>query len=170
MLRQAGRGGETVLIVIARAVILALAVLAATSVRADTAPCAPETITIRADDGVAEFAVEIADTSASRAKGLMFREEMPADAGMLFVYDDADQVAFWMKNTPLSLDIIFFNRHGVICSITEAATPFSTDRIPSGCAAQTVLELNAGVAAARGLKRGAPARHPAIMDPVWACE
>ncbi|MFV0474840.1 MAG: DUF192 domain-containing protein [Pikeienuella sp.] len=121
-------------------------------------------------EGVSAFVIEIADTPEERARGLMYREEMARDAGMLFIYDAAERMAFWMKNTPLSLDIIFFNRRGVICSIAEATTPFSTDEIPSGCAAQVVLELNAGEAAARGLKRGAPARHPAILDPVWPCE
>lgn len=168
MPRETGHGAGAVLIV--RAAFLAVVALIAASTPAGAAPCAPDRIEVRAGDGVAEFSVEIADTAATRAKGLMFREEMAPDAGMFFVYDEASRIAFWMKNTPLPLDIIFFNRHGVICSIKEAATPYSTDLIPSGCAAQTVLELNAGVAAARGLKRGAPARHPAIMDPVWACE
>lgn len=100
----------------------------------------------------------------------MFRESMADDAGMLFVYPEAHQMAFWMKNTPMSLDIIFLNKHGVVCSIAEATTPYSTDIIPSGCAAQTVLEVKAGIAAASGVKRGAVARHPAIVEPSWACE
>ncbi len=100
----------------------------------------------------------------------MHREEMAADAGMLFVYPAAAQVTFWMKDTPLSLDMIFINRRGVVCSIVSGTTPFSTEHIPSGCTAQTVLEVNAGEAAARGIKRGAPARHPAIEAPVWPCD
>lgn len=136
------------------------------------AECRADRIEIRGDGGAGDvvFDIEIADTAAARARGLMYREEMARDAGMLFVYPAAAQIAFWMKNTPLSLDIIFFNRRGQICNIAEATTPFSTDTIPSGCAAQTVLEVNAGEAAARGLKRGAVARHPAIADPVWPCE
>lgn len=135
-----------------------------------SAPCASDLIEIQTDAGTAAFEVEVADDAESRALGLMFREEMAADAGMVFVYPQAEEVAFWMKNTPLPLDIIFITRRGVICSIAEATTPYSTKNIPSRCAAQVVLEVNAGQAAARGVKRGAVARHPAIQDPVWACE
>lgn len=134
------------------------------------ATCAPDRIDFQTSGGVAAFAVEVVDDEQSRARGLMFREEMADDAGMLFVYPSAREVAFWMKNTPLSLDIVFLNRRGVICSIAEATTPHSLETIPSRCAAQTVLEVKAGIAAAAGLKRGAPARHPAIEAPVWACE
>lgn len=134
------------------------------------AECARDQIEFQTASGPAAFSIEVVDTEESRARGLMFREEMAADAGMLFVYPYAAQVGFWMKNTPLSLDIIFLNKKGVVCSIAEGTTPFSTDHIPSGCAAQTVLEVNAGQAAARGIKRGAPARHPDIEAPVWSCE
>ncbi|MEX2517842.1 MAG: DUF192 domain-containing protein [Paracoccaceae bacterium] len=127
-------------------------------------------IDIQTAAGGTAFEVEVADNAETRASGLMFREEMASDAGMVFVYPQAGEVAFWMKNTPLSLDIIFISRRGVICSIAEATTPYSTDNIPSRCAAQIVLEVNAGQAAAQGVKRGAAVRHPAILDPVWACE
>lgn len=100
----------------------------------------------------------------------MFREEMPLNRGMVFVYRERAQLSFWMKNTPLPLDIIYMNHRGVICSIAAGTTPFSTDPIPSRCAAQTVLEVNAGQAKAQGVVVGAPARHPAVKDPVWPCE
>lgn len=134
------------------------------------ADCAADRIEFRLPDGVASFSVEVADDPAERAQGLMHRTEMADDHGMLFVYREAQQVAFWMKNTPLSLDIIFLNRKGLICSIAAGTTPYSLDNIPSRCAAQTVLEVKAGIAKQAGLKIGAAARHPAIAAPAWACD
>lgn len=149
----------------------ALAVfLASASAAAAEGACAPDRIEIRTDDGVVSYAVEVADDEAERARGLMFRERMAPDAGMIFVYPTAQPLAFWMKNTPLPLDIVFISRRGVVCSIAEETTPFSEAAIPSGCAAQIALEVNAGQAAEQGIRRGAAVRHPAILDPVWACE
>ena len=65
------------------------------------------------------FDVEIANTPAKRAKGLMYREFLGTKSGMLFMYDKPGQLNFWMKNTPLSLDIIFFDKKGLIRSIFE---------------------------------------------------
>lgn len=135
-----------------------------------SAACAPDRIDIRTVDGLRSYQIEIADTTEERAQGLMFREEMAQDHGMLFVYPSAREVAFWMKNTPLPLDIIYINQRGVICSIAANTPPFSETAIPSNCAAQTVLEVNAGEAAASGLRIGAPVRHPAVANPVWTCE
>lgn len=132
--------------------------------------CEDNLIDIRTSDGFSTYSVEIADDAAERAQGLMFREEMAPDHGMLFVYPSGRPVAFWMKNTPLPLDIIYINERGVICGIVPNTTPYSEESIPSGCAAQTVLELNAGEAEAAGLRIGAPVRHPAVLRPVWACE
>lgn len=148
--------------------VLLLGLLAA-SPAADAA-CSPDRIEFQTEAGVVAFGVEVVDTPESRARGLMFRTEMAADRGMFFVFDRAAQRAFWMKDTPLPLDILFLNRRGVVCSIAVATTPYSLDQIPSRCAAQTVLEVNAGVAAATGVKVGAPARHPAIEAPAWACD
>lgn len=136
---------------------------------ADADICAPDHIEIQTDAGVHSYRIEVADTYDSRAQGLMHRTDLAPDQGMLFVYERASQVAFWMKNTPLPLDIIFINRRGVVCSIAADTTPYSLENIPSKCAAQTVLEVNAGQAAADGVRVGAPVRHPAIAKPVWAC-
>ena len=131
--------------------------------------CAVDRIDFQTADGVRSYRVEVVDTYETRARGLMHRTDLDADQGMLFVYDNAGQVAFWMKDTPLPLDIVFLNRRGLVCSIAANTTPFSLEHIPSGCAAQTVLEVNAGRAAADGLRVGTPARHPAIGNPVWRC-
>ena len=132
--------------------------------------CSDNTIDLRTGAGVKTYTIEIADTTAERAQGLMFREEMARDHGMYFVYPTGRPVAFWMKNTPLPLDIIYINERGIICSIAANTTPFSEEALPSRCAAQTVLELNAGEAKAAGIRVGAPVRHSAVANPAWSCE
>lgn len=133
-------------------------------------PCIPNQVDVMTGGGPVTFAVEVADDDATRARGLMERTDLGPDEGMLFVYPFAGEVSFWMKNTPLPLDIVFINRRGVICSIAANTTPYSEELIPSLCAAQTVLEVNAGVASARGLRIGAAVRHPAVEAPVWRCD
>ncbi len=132
--------------------------------------CTDEQIDIRTGAGVSTYSIEIADDAAERAQGLMFRETMPRDHGMYFVYPTGRPVAFWMKNTPLPLDIIYINERGIVCSIAADTTPYSEEALPSGCAAQTVLELNGGEAKAAGIRVGAPVRHPAVARPAWKCE
>lgn len=106
------------------------------------------------DSGTHRFTVEIADDPIERARGLMFREEMARDHGMLFDFAGEDHRAFWMMNTPLPLDIIFIRGDGTVDSIAADTTPFSTDSIPSDGPARFVLEVNAGVAADIGLAPG----------------
>ena len=132
--------------------------------------CTDEQIDIRTGAGGSTYSIEIADDAAERAQGLMFRETMPRDHGMYFVYPTGRPVAFWMKNTPLPLDIIYINERGIVCSIAADTTPYSEEALPSGCAAQTVLELNGGEAKAAGIRVGAPVRHPAVARPAWKCE
>lgn len=92
-----------------------------------------------------DFDVELALTPAQQAQGLMHREEMAADAGMLFVFPRARPASFWMKNTILPLDIIFIGPDGAILNIAKRTTPMSTESVPSDGEAKAVLELNAGV-------------------------
>ena len=136
----------------------------------EAAACTADAVVFRTSAGDVSFSAEVADDEATRAQGLMWREEMAADHGMLFVYPTARPVTFWMKNTPLPLDIIFVNGRGVVCGIAKDTTPFSEDFIPSRCAAQTVFEVNAGEAEAQGVSVGAVMRHPAVRDPLWSCE
>jgi len=104
--------------------------------------------------GPHHFQVEIAADDASREKGLMFRKFLPADRGMLFEFDKEQTLTFWMKNTPLSLDLVFIDGHGAVVNVKEDAEPMSETTIPSAGPSKAVLELNAGVAAAIGLKPG----------------
>jgi len=100
------------------------------------------------------FTVEIADTVAARSRGLMFRDSMAPDHGMLFDFGTDQDVAFWMKNTILSLDMVFIRGDGTVVSIAPATTPFSLEPVPSAAPARFVLEVIAGTAARIGLKPG----------------
>ena len=124
----------------------------------------------RADGVQLWFDVELALTAPARRQGLMGRERLAPWRGMWFDFGRASLVTMWMKNTPLPLDIIYINERGIVCSIAADTTPYSEEALPSGCAAQTVLELNAGEAQAAGIRVGAPVRHPAVARPAWKCE
>ena len=90
------------------------------------------------------FNVEIADTEDTRIKGLMWRENIPFGTGMFFVWEREAYRNFWMKNTPSSLDIIFFDKNGNFINVHENTIPFSLDNIPSLKPSKYVLELIAG--------------------------
>ena len=108
------------------------------------------------------FRIEIAVTPAQRAQGLMFRTELAPNAGMLFIYESEGQVAMWMKNTFVSLDMLFISRRGEILRIAERTVPHSTATIPSGQPAKGVLEVPAGTAARLGIAPGDRVLHPAF--------
>ena len=93
-----------------------------------------------------EFQVEVADEAEERRVGLMNREKMARDQGMLFAFTRPDIIRMWMKNTVLPLDMIFANGDGKIVHIHKNAVPFSTAEINSRRRALYVLEVNAGVA------------------------
>ena len=101
-----------------------------------------------------KFVVEIADDSAERSKGLMYREKLADKAGMLFIYPKEQPVDFWMKNTPLSLDIVYVRGDGTIARIAADTTPLSEDLIPSGEPIKAVLEVKAGTMRALGIVAG----------------
>jgi len=103
---------------------------------------------------ILSLVVEIADTSAGRAQGLMFRERLTDSDGMLFIWPDRAVRQFWMKNTPLSLDILFFDGDGVLIHIEESATPYSEQLISSLMPTRYVLELVAGDAERRQIALG----------------
>ncbi len=100
------------------------------------------------------FNVEVAATPLEQAKGLMFRTEMGPDEGMIFPRSDNAQASFWMKNTPLPLDIIFIGPDGRISNIAANTVPYSLDSVSSVGVASGVLELNAGRAAELGIAAG----------------
>ncbi len=98
--------------------------------------------------------VEIASTPEKRRYGLMYRKDMPEDHGMLFLFPRDTPQSFWMKNTVLSLDIVYINSARTIVHIAAHTTPFSETPIPSGQPAQFVLEVNAGFCERHGIVSG----------------
>ena len=124
---------------------------------ADVAPVVLETAS-----GPHSFSVEIADTTATRTRGLMFRRQMAPDRGMLFDFKRPELLSFWMKNTYISLDMVFIAGNGRVNFIARETTPESTDLISPPDRARFVLEVVAGTADRIGLKVGDRARHPLI--------
>ncbi len=98
--------------------------------------------------------VEIADTDPERMQGLMFRKSLPADHGMLFVFEEDTQNPFWMKNTPVALDIIFIDVRHQIVSLQENTTPFSEKLLHPTGSYRFVLEVNAGFAKKHQIQQG----------------
>lgn len=115
--------------------------------------------------GGKHYSVEVAHTDAQRERGLMFRDELAPDRGMLFVHDRQEPQAYWMKNTRIPLDILYFDNARKLvsqqrdvppCSLGDACPPY-----PSEAPARYVLELSAGEAAKLGLRNGMTLR----LDP-----
>jgi len=105
------------------------------------------------------FTVEFADTDERRTYGLMFRDSMPADHGMIFDFKVDRGVAMWMKNTRIPLDMLFIDREGKVVNIRERAVPHDETSIVSDGPVRSVLELNGGTVSRLGLKPGDRVRH-----------
>ncbi|WP_207478597.1 DUF192 domain-containing protein [Arenibaculum pallidiluteum] len=122
-----------------------------------------EPLTIEtAAGGRYRFNVEMAQTPAQMAQGLMFRKELAPDSGMLFVHP-ADQIAsMWMKNTFIPLDMVFISSDGRVADIRERATPHSLETISSSVPVRAVLELAGGIVSRLGIRRGDKVLHPAF--------
>jgi uncharacterized membrane protein (UPF0127 family) len=108
------------------------------------------------------FQVEVMKTPEGRAKGLMFRQHMAEDRGMLFDFEREEPVAMWMRNTYIPLDMLFIKANGVVHRVHERAQPLDETTIPAGAPVRFVLELNAGVAAKLGIKAGDRVKHGLI--------
>lgn len=136
------------------AAVVALAVLAGCSPGQENSGLPTTQITIDTAHGPVKFNVEVASDDASRAKGLMFRTELAPDAGMLFDFHKEGYRTFWMKNTPLPLDMIFIKGDGTISTIAENTIPYSEDAVPSSEPVRAVLEINGGRSRALGIEAG----------------
>ena len=119
-----------------------------------------QTLTIAGRSGVHDFTVELAVTPKDTARGLMFRRELPEGHGMLFDFRREQETAFWMKNTYISLDMIFIRGDGRILRIAENTQPLSERLVPSGGRVRAVLEVIAGTAKKLGLAPGDRVAHP----------
>lgn len=113
-----------------------------------------QTLEIASKSGVHVFAVEIADNDADRAKGLMYRKELPEGRGMLFDFHSEQDVSFWMENTYIPLDMLFIRGDGTILRIAENTEPLSTRIIPSNGPVRAVLEIIGGSSRKLGIAAG----------------
>jgi uncharacterized protein len=114
------------------------------------------------DARIHKFEMWIADDEPRRARGLMFVTKMADDQGMLFIYPQPQLVAMWMKNTHISLDMLFVSVDGRVERVVENTTPMSTKTIESGKPVLAVIELNAGTAQRFNIRAGAQVIHPAF--------
>ena len=145
---------------VAGGVFLALAL--ALSASPLLARCGPDIVTVEGDFGTVRFTVEVADEPEERSRGLMFVEEMGRFEGMLFIYERPQRASFWMRNTLISLDMLFAGADGTVTRIHRDAVPLDETPIPGGNEVQYVLEINGGMAARLGIEEGAIMQHPAI--------
>ena len=122
-------------------------------------------LTIAAADDRFEFQVEMAVSPAQRSQGLMFRESLEEDRGMLFDFGQPQQATMWMRNTYVPLDMLFIDEHGRITQIAADAQPLSDAVIASRERVRAVLELRGGVSAKLGIKPGDRVIHPLFDAP-----
>ena len=148
-----------------RSVLLITLALLALPLAASRAPAAEQgTLEIATKSGVRTFSVELAVTDEERAKGLMFRKEVPEGYGMLFDFKQDQMVTMWMKNTYVSLDMIFIKNDGRIARIAENTKVLSEDIIPSGQPVRAVLEVVGGTARKYGIAAGDKVAYPGIFS------
>jgi uncharacterized protein len=139
------------------AVLLALGVSACHSAAVGgNEAVAPATVplTVHSSSGKHRFRVEVARTADEQAKGLMFRESMAPDAGMIFPMVPPRDASFWMKNTLIPLDMIFIRADGTIARIEPNTVPHSLEPVASGEPVAAVFEIAGGRAAELGIAEG----------------
>jgi uncharacterized membrane protein (UPF0127 family) len=154
--RSVGPRREWTRLRIVAAAIVALCALQGASAQAASI----QPLEIVTKSGVHVFSVEMATTEEEKTTGLMYRKELADGKGMLFDFSPEQQVSMWMKNTYISLDMIFIRADGRILRIAENTEPQSTKIIPSGGLAKGVLEVIAGTAQKYGIAPGDRVGHP----------
>lgn len=117
-------------------------------------------VEVVSETGVHRFTVEIADEPAEQRRGLMYRQSLPEDAGMLFLYEEAEILSYYMRNTYIPLDIIYIDTEGRIVSIARETEPLSERSLFSAAPAIAVLEVNGGLSDQLGFGEGDLVRHP----------
>jgi uncharacterized membrane protein (UPF0127 family) len=138
-----------------RAPAALLGALLAVSCASRNSSSAPSRVVVETSSGERpSVAVEVARTDPERRKGLMHREKLAPDAGMLFLFEESSEHGFWMLNTLIPLDMIFIGEDGRIVGIVERAQPRSTVMRSVGAPSRYVLEVNGGWARAHGVKAG----------------
>jgi uncharacterized protein len=145
-------------------IVVMMKTIAALTMVLVLAACADNTkATLVTANGNFVFNIELAQTSEERAQGLMFRQTLAKDAGMLFDFGEEREVAFWMRNTFIPLDMIFIAADGEIKSIHENARPQDPTSIPSGFPVRFVLEIPGGRSREIGLAVGDRLEHPLVQ-------
>lgn len=124
-------------------------------------PVHPAPLIAQTSGGDRAITIEVADEEHERSAGLMFRQNMDDDHGMLFVFQRTGDVGFWMRNTPMPLDLVFIGEDGIVRGI-EPGEPFSEASISPGVPVRFVLELKSGIAQKTGIAEGDRIRHPEI--------
>lgn len=143
-----------------RAALLALCLVLAAPAGGGEMAFARSELWIESGGARHRFRVELAETPAQHARGLMFRADLAPDAGMLFDYGAPRHVSMWMKNTLVPLDMLFIAADGEIVRIARWTTPLSLEPVPSLAPVAGVLELRGGTADRLGLRAGDRAVHP----------
>lgn len=132
--------------------------------------CDEGLLSLSGDFGEAQFSIDVADDPAEQARGLMFVESMASTQGMLFVYPRPQSVSFWMRNTLIPLDMLFFDETGTLKHIHSMAQPLDETPIFGGDGIQFVLEVNGGIAERFGIAVGDVMQHPSVSDAaIWPC-
>ena len=145
----------------AAAIVLAIAVIGA-----PLAACSDDGhAVLHTSKGNFAFNIEIADTEQSRDRGLMFRQSLAPDAGMLFDFFDDQPVEFWMVNTFIPLDMVFIASNGIVKTVHANARPQDPTPIPSGVPVEFVLEIPGGRAAEIGLAPGDTLEQSRVKKP-----
>jgi uncharacterized protein len=136
------------------ALVLGLVPLAACS--------SDDRLVIQTATGSYPFSIEVVDTPAERQKGLMFRQSLDKNAGMLFDFQREQDTSFWMQNTFIPLDMLFISADGIIKTVHVNAKPQDTTSISSEVPVQFVLEIPGGRSVEIGVKPGDRIEHPRI--------
>lgn len=137
--------------------------VAAVLISLPIAACSDDSrLVIQSESGEHVFNVELVDTAESRARGLMYVQELAPDAGMLFDFKAERPVSFWMRNTFIPLDMIFITADGVVKNIHVNARPHDETSIPSDGPVQYVLEIPGGRSVELGIEAGDSVEHARI--------
>jgi len=129
-----------------------------------TACAADDKLVIESRNGSHPFTVEVVDTPETRAKGLMYREALAPDAGMLFDFKETREVSFWMSNTLIPLDMVFITAEGLVANVHANARPLDLTSIPSEGPVMFVLEIPGGRARELGITAGDRVVHDRIKN------
>ena len=150
------------------ALALALVVVHVAETQALAASCQNDRALFQGRDQAIDIAVEIADDPSKRARGLMYRRDLPPGQGMLFVYEHPQPVSFWMRNTLIPLDMVFIDARGEVRHVHPMARPLDETPIPGAVAGDPaperlmVLEVPGGDAARLGITPGMVLSHPLL--------